>query len=122
VDATLFHGGAQSLKTVAMTSGAAVARDIKAFVTPGSQYTATAWARVTTATSPLKFQVVQACDSAADGYPTLQWIQTPVADTWTQVTGTIDVSTCTAVDKLILFVGHDDGDVYVDDVTLVLKP
>jgi hypothetical protein len=40
---------------------------------------------------------------------------------WAQLSGTIDLSACTTVENLLLFVGADAGDLYVDDVTLIAQ-
>jgi hypothetical protein len=42
--------------------------------------------------------------------------------TWTQLTGTIDLSACTTLNKLILFAGADSGDLSLDDVVLTALP
>jgi hypothetical protein len=41
---------------------------------------------------------------------------------WKQVLGTVDLTGCTTVDNLLLFVGADAGDLYIDDVTLTPLP
>jgi hypothetical protein len=115
------HSGTQSL-TGAMASNGALSRDIKSLVTGGAKYTATAWAMVSAAGTPIKFQNIRNCDAdASDSYPTLAWVSTPTVGAWTQITGTIDLSACTTVNKLQLFVGADTGNLYIDDVTLVAQ-
>lgn len=116
---TAAHSGLQSLKG-SMSSGA-ISRDIKAFVAAGKRYQATAWvsvANLAAGSGAVKFQTVQSCNgTGSDGYP---WLAGATVNngTWQQVVGTVDLTACTTVEKLILFVGADSGDLYVDDVTL----
>jgi hypothetical protein len=39
-----------------------------------------------------------------------------------QLTGVVDLTSCNSVENLLLFVGADAGDLYVDDVTLTPLP
>jgi len=117
------HGGLQSLKGTTASTNAGITRNILAVVAPTKKYTATAYAQVTDGTTPLKFQTIQKCNgAAADTYPTVQWVATPTINTWITLTGTVDLSACTTIEKLELLVGKDVGDVYVDDVSLELQP
>jgi len=93
-------------------------------VAPTKKYTATAYVQVTNTATPIKFQWIQNCNAqATDTYPIIQWINAPTAaNTWVTVTGTLDLSACTTISKVQLLIGADVGDVYVDDVSLVLQP
>jgi hypothetical protein len=117
------HSGSASLRGAGMTSGA-ISRDIKSFVAPGKRYTATAWvsvANVAAGSILVKWQTVQGCNGTGDGYPWLAGA-TVSNGTWAKITGTVDLSACTTVDKLMLFTGADSGDVYIDDVELTALP
>jgi hypothetical protein len=115
------HGGSQSLLATGLSGGAAVARDIKSLVTAGKKYQATAWmavAKRTNGSGLAKWQTVQNCNSdASDSYP---WLAggTLSDGVWTQVSGVVDLTACTTVNKLLLFAGADEGDLYLDDVVL----
>jgi hypothetical protein len=122
---TAAHSGAQSLLGAGMQTSGAIARDIKALVTPGKRYQASAWVSVgnlPAGSGPIKFQTVQSCN--ATGSDTYPWLagDTIANGTWKQVVGTVDLSTCTSIEKLLLFVGADSGDLYIDDVTLTALP
>jgi len=41
---------------------------------------------------------------------------------WQQITGIVDLTACTSIEKLQLFVGADSGDLYIDDVALTPLP
>ncbi len=102
----------------------AISRDIKSFVAPGKRYTATAWvsvANVAAGSIQVKWQTVQGCNGTADTYPWLTGV-TVSNGAWAKVTGTVDLSGCTSLEKLILFTGADSGDVYIDDVELTALP
>jgi hypothetical protein len=118
---TTAHAGAYSLKGTGMTEYAALARDIRALVSPGKRYKATAWVSVAGLSADsldVKFQTVQSCNaSGADSYPWLAGANVKNG-VWQQLTGTVDLSACTSIEKLTLFVGADSGDLYVDDVSL----
>ena len=65
---------------------------------------------------------MQRCNGATgDSYP---WLAGVTVDNgqWVQVTGTVDLSDCASVEKLVLFAGADSGDLYLDDVTLTPLP
>jgi hypothetical protein len=123
VVSTAAHSGLQSLKG-SMTSGA-ISRDIKAFVTAGKRYQATAWVSVgnlAAGSGAVRFQTVQSCNgTGSDSYPWLAGATVSNGD-WQQVTGTVDLTACSTTEKLMLFVGADAGDLYVDDVTLSALP
>lgn len=118
---TAAHAGTYSLKATSMAQYGAVARDIKALVSPGRRYQATAWVSVgnlAAGSGAVKFQTTQSCNgSGTDSYP---WLAGATVDNgaWQQVIGTVDLSACTSIEKLMLFVGADSGDLYIDDVTL----
>lgn len=121
---TAAHSGAQCLKGTTMSANSAIARDIKAFVTGGKKYQATAWVSVggqASGSGSVKLQTVQNCDNKGDSYPWLMGA-TVANGAWSQLSGTVDLSACTSVDKLLLFVGADSGDLYIDDVTLTPLP
>jgi len=124
VVSTQAHSGTYSLVGASMTANSAIARDIKALVTPGKRYQATASVTLgsLSAAASVKWQTVQNCNSdTSDSYPWLAGASvTP--GTWTQLTGVVDLTACTAVNKLLLFAGADSGDLYVDDVTLTPLP
>ena len=70
----------------------------------------------------VKFQTVQSCNGAgSDSYPWLAG-DTVSNGAWKQITGTVDLTACTSVEKLLLFVGADSGDLYLDDVALTPAP
>lgn len=125
VVATTSHSGAQSLKGTGMQQNGLIGRDIKALVTPGKKYTATAWVSVdnlAAGSGLAKWQTIQNCNAdAGDSFPGLAF-KTVSNGTWVQVTGTVDLTACTTVNKLILFAGADAGDLYLDDVSLVALP
>ena len=125
ITATSAHSGAQSLMGTGMQANGAIARDIKGLVTEGKRYQATAWVSVGNVAAPpgaVKFQTVQSCN--AGGSDTYPWLAgASVANgAWVQVAGTVDLTACTSVEKLILFVGADSSDLYVDDVSLTALP
>jgi hypothetical protein len=118
------HSGTQSLKGGGLAANALLGRDIKALVTPGKKYTASAWVSVNAAAGSglAKWQTIRNCaGDAGDSYPGMAF-PTVTNGSWVQVTGTIDLSACTTVNKLILFAGADSGDLYLDDVTLTPIP
>jgi endo-1,4-beta-xylanase len=122
---TAAHAGQQCLMGTSMEQYGALARDIKALVAAGKRYQATAWVSVgnlTAGSGSVKFQTVQSCNgTGSDSYPWLAGA-TVNSGTWQQITGTVDLSACTSLEKLQLFVGADSGDLYVDDVTLIALP
>lgn len=122
VTSSLAHTGQQSLLGTGMQSNGGLGRDIKSLVQPGQRYQASAWVSVANLTSPpvlAKFQTIQACNGGSTSYPWLGGANLGNGG-WTQLTGTVDLSACTSIQNLVLFVGADTGDLYVDDV--VLKP
>jgi hypothetical protein len=125
ITSTSVHAGLQSLMATGMQAGGAIARDIKGLVSAGKRYQATAWVSVGNIAAPpgsVKFQTVQSCNSTgSDTYP---WLAggSVANGAWAQVTGTVDLSACTTVEKLLLFVGADAGDLTIDDVTLTALP
>lgn len=125
VVSTSAHSGAQSLKASGMQTNGLIGRDIAALVTPGKRYTATAWVSVgnlEAGSGLAKWQTIQNCNSdAGDSYPGLAF-KTVSNGVWVEVSGTIDLSACTTLNKLILFAGADAGDLYLDDVSLTPLP
>ncbi|MGE5785422.1 MAG: endo-1,4-beta-xylanase [Myxococcales bacterium] len=125
VTSTAAHAGTYSLKGTSMAQYGALARDIKALVAPGKRYQATAWVSVgnlAAGSGSVKFQTTQSCNGVgSDSYP---WLAGATVNNgaWQQVTGTVDLTACTSIEKLQLFVGTDSGDLYVDDVTLTPIP
>jgi GH35 family endo-1,4-beta-xylanase len=124
VTATSAHSGLQSLLGSSMNNGA-LARDIKALVSAGKRYQATAWVSVgnlAAGSGSVGLQTVQNCNTdASDSYPWLAGA-TVANGAWVQVTGTVDLTSCTTVNKLLLFLGEASGDLYVDDVSLTALP
>jgi len=118
------HGGSQSLKGTGMQNGA-LTRDIRTVVAPGKRYQASAWVSVgslAAGSGQVRLQTIQSCNGVgSDSYPWLQG-STVQNDAWVQLTGTVDLSACTSVEKLLLFVGADAGNLYVDDVVLTPIP
>ncbi|MCL2449704.1 MAG: endo-1,4-beta-xylanase, partial [Polyangiaceae bacterium] len=114
------HSGADSLVATGLSNGA-VARDIQALVTPGKKYQATAWVSVgnlASGSGSVNWQTVENCDGAAsDSYPWLAGA-TVGNGAWVQVTGVVDLTSCTTIDKLTLYAGAGSGDLYIDDVSL----
>ncbi len=125
VVATAAHAGAQSLMGAGLKQYAAIARDIKPLVLPGKRYQANTWVTVgnlAAGSGAVKFQTVQRCNGAtSDSYPWLAGI-TASNSVWAQLSGTVDLTACTSIEKLQLFVGADSGDLYVDDVSLTALP
>jgi GH35 family endo-1,4-beta-xylanase len=121
VVSTMAHSGQACLMGGGMQTNGALSRDITGLVSPGKKYQATAWVTVgnlAAGSGAVKFQTIQRCSGAtSDSYPWLAGA-TIANSVWTQVTGTVDLSACSAVEKLQLFVGADSGNLYVDDVTL----
>jgi hypothetical protein len=121
---TSSHSGAQSLKGSGISNGA-LARDIRTLVTPGKRYQATAWVsvgNVAAGSGAVRFQTIQSCNSVgSDSYPWLAG-DTVTNGSWKQVTGVVDLTTCTSIEKLMLFVGADAGDLYIDDIALTPLP
>ena len=102
----------------------ALARDIKALVAPGKRYQATAWvsvANLAAGSGQVKFQTVQNCNGAGDSYPWLTG-NTVANGAWVQLVGTVDLSACSTIGNLLLFLGADTGNLYIDDVTLTPLP
>jgi endo-1,4-beta-xylanase len=120
VDNTAAHSGSQSLKGTGMQQYGAIARDIMALVSPGKRYQATAWvsATNTSGSGTVKWQWVQRCNGAtSDSYPGMAF-PTVANGSWVQVSGVVDLSACTTIEKMQLFAGADAGDLYLDDVSL----
>ena len=70
----------------------------------------------------VKFQTIQSCNAVgSDSYP---WLTGATVNNgaWQKITGTVDLTACTSIEKLQLFVGADSGDLYIDDVELTLLP
>ena len=86
---------------------------------------ATAWVSVgnlAAGSGLAKWQTIRNCDAdAGDSFPGMAF-PTVSNGAWVQVTGTIDLSACTTVNKLLLFAGADAGDLYLDDVSLTPLP
>ncbi len=122
---TTAHSGTQSLLAAGLQQNGAVARDIKAMVAPGKRYQASAWVSVggiDAGAGSVKWQTVLSCNGiGTDSYPWLAGA-TVASGTWQQVVGTIDLTACTSVEKLLLFAGADAGDLYLDDATLTALP
>jgi hypothetical protein len=121
---TTAHSGTQSLLATGMSQYGAIARDIRSLVAPGKKYQASAWVSVASLSAPgaVKFQTVQRCNGASgDSYP---WLAggTVANGAWIQLAGTVDLSACTTIENLVLFVGADSGDLLVDDVVLTALP
>jgi GH35 family endo-1,4-beta-xylanase len=117
------HSGTHSLLGTAMSNGA-LSRDISAFVTPGKKYQAIAWVSVDSVAAGsegVNWQTVQNCNGAGDSYPWLNGA-TVSNGAWVQVSGTVDLSACTTIGKLLLFAGTASGNLYLDDVTLTALP
>jgi endo-1,4-beta-xylanase len=117
------HGGSKSLLGAGMQFGA-LAHDIKSVVAPGKRYQATAWvsvANLAAGSGLVKFQTVQNCNGAGDSYPWLTG-NTVANGAWMQLVGTVDLTGCSTIGNLLLFVGADAGDLYIDDVTLTALP
>ncbi|HYQ04126.1 MAG TPA: endo-1,4-beta-xylanase [Polyangiaceae bacterium] len=125
VTSTSAHGGSKSLLGSSMTPNSAISRDIKSFVAPGKKFKATAWVSVgniAAGSGSVKFQTIQSCNAVgSDSYPWLAG-DTVTNGAWKQITGTVDLSACTSIEKLQLFVGADSGDLYIDDVSLTPLP
>lgn len=125
VTSTAAHAGTRSLLGAGMQPNGALARDIKAFVTAGKRYQASAWVSVGNragGSGSVKFQTVQRCNGATgDSYP---WLAGATVNNgaWTQISGVVDLSACTTNEKLQLFIGADAGDLYIDDVSLTPLP
>jgi hypothetical protein len=121
---TAAHGGTHSLMGAGLNFGA-LGRDIKAVVAPGKKYTATAWVSVgnlAAGSGSVHLQTIQSCNGVgSDSYPWLMG-DTVSNGSWKQLTGTVDLTGCSSIEKLQLFVGADSGDLYIDDVTLVPLP
>ena len=121
---TSAHGGSWSLKGTTMNFGA-IGRDIKALVAPGKRYQATAWVSVealAAGSGAVRLQTIQRCNGASgDSYPWLQG-DTVSNGSWKQLTGVVDLTGCSSIENLLLFVGADSGDLLIDDVSLVPLP
>jgi hypothetical protein len=102
------HAGLQSSMGAGMQKYGAIARDIKAFVTAGRCYQVTAWVSIgslAAGSGSVKFQTVQSCNgTGSDSYP---WLAGATVNNgvWQRVTGTVDLTACTTVEKLQLLVG-----------------
>jgi len=119
------HGGSLSLKGTTMTANAAIARDIKSLVAPGKRYQAKVWVSVESlaaGSGPVKFQTVQSCNGVgSDSYP---WLAggTVSNGAWVELSGVVDLTGCSTIEKLQLFAGADSGDLLIDDVSLAQLP
>jgi GH35 family endo-1,4-beta-xylanase len=117
---TAAHSGTFSLLATGLNNGA-IARDISAFVTPGKRYQATAWVSVgnlAAGSGNVNWQTVENCNSAtSDSYP---WLAGATVNNgaWVHVSGVVDLTSCTTINKLLLFAGAASGNLYIDDVTL----
>jgi hypothetical protein len=124
VTSTTAHSGTNSLMRAGMQQYGGIGRDISGLVVIGKKYQASAWVNVGSVAGAkgfVKFQTAQTCGAPNDGYPWLAGADvTP--GTWQRVTGTVDLTSCTSITQLQLFVGADSGDLYVDDVELTLNP
>ena len=121
---TSAHSGSYSLEGVGMSNGA-IARDISSFVTPGQKYQATGWVSVSAlpaGSGSVNWQTVENCNGAAsDSYP---WLAGATVNNgqWVQVSGVVDLTSCTTISTLYLFAGAASGNLYVDDVSLTPLP
>jgi GH35 family endo-1,4-beta-xylanase len=124
VTTTAEHSGTHSLLGSGMHNGA-IARDIKSLVSPGKRYQATAWVSVgnlAAGSGGVNWQTVENCNSAtSDSYPWLAGA-TVANGAWVKVSGVVDLTACTTINKLLLFAGAASGDLYVDDVSLTALP
>jgi len=63
-------------------------------------------------------RTLQNCNGdASDSYPFLNGV-TVNNGAWAQVTGVVDLTACTMINKLYLFAGAASGNLYIDDVSL----
>jgi GH35 family endo-1,4-beta-xylanase len=121
---TAAHGGSQSLEAVGISNGA-IARDIKSLVTAGKKYQATAWVSVSNLASgsgSVNWQTVQNCNTGgSDTYP---WLAGATVNNgaWVQVSGVVDLTSCTTINGLQLYAGAASGNLYIDDVSLTALP
>lgn len=124
VTTTSAHSGMYSLLGTGMSNGA-IARDIMALVSPGKRYQATAWvsvSNVAAGSGGVNWQTVENCNGAAsDSYPWLNGA-TVSNGAWVQVTGVVDLTSCTTISKLYLYAGAASGNLYIDDVSLTPLP
>jgi hypothetical protein len=122
---TRAHSGTSSLMGGGMQPNGAVARDIKALVSPGKRYQASAWVSVNNpagSSLAVKWQTDQSCNgTGSDSYP---WLNGATVNNgaWAQVSGVVDLTGCSTIEKLLLFAGADSGDIYLDDVVLTPLP
>ena len=100
--------------------------DLTNVVTPGAQYTVSAWGRIgngATSTAPLKLTSLFKCMGLADQYVTLRQVSAASDEVWTELKGGIlavpGSDACDIVQVLVYVEGPPPGyDLYVDDVVV----
>jgi hypothetical protein len=121
VSAEQARSGLQSAKLSGRTENYQGAHyDVTDSVTPGAQYTLTAFARIAgaTATATVKSTARVKCSGFGDQYLTIRQL-TANDSSWTEVTGTLTVPTCTLIEVLVYVEGPPAAyDMYVDDVSM----
>jgi endo-1,4-beta-xylanase len=115
------HGGLQSAKVTGRTADYQGAHfDVTDFVTPGSSYTLTAFARIAGAspTASVKTTARIKCATLTDEYRPIRNL-TANDSSWTELTGTLAVPSCTLIELLVYVEGPPAAyDLYVDDVSM----
>lgn len=114
------YAGSQSLAATNRTATNQFAvYSITSSVNPGTTYNVSAWVKHTgAAADTVRLAYKLACTGESDAYP---WIENNTAvqpDTWTQLSGTLEVpATCEPTEVLIFFEGTSAGvDVFIDEV------
>lgn len=112
-------------RTASTGDGSHAAVDVTAIVTPGSNYTFTAWAKHKgEAPEDLRAAAKIECsaETAPEGHNTYPWVNNAAdaaSDEWTQLSGPLPVPDCDLVEVAIYFEGTSEGvDVYIDAVSL----
>ena len=68
-------------------------------------------------------RIVERCNGAtSDSYPWLNGATVSNGGGWVKVSGVVDLTSCTTVNKLLLFAGAASGNLFIDDVSLAPIP
>jgi GH35 family endo-1,4-beta-xylanase len=121
-----FHTGAQSLHASNRTDSSRPAYALTSLVSAGSSYAVSAWAQHTgAAPDTLRLSAKVQCNGGAiENYPWIQNREGVEPDTWSELSGTLEIPPgCETIGEvLIYFEGTGLGaDLYVDDVSVTAQ-
>jgi endo-1,4-beta-xylanase len=113
------HGGSQSLTSTGRSgTGGFAAYNLTSIVSVGSSYVVSAWVWVDGTTARLARKLRCA---GTDSYSWLENDEAVVPNTWTQLTGTLDIPADCALEEATIYFENVPAaaDVYIDDVSVI---